>query len=428
MIKRLAWTVLTVVLFTSLAARAENWPQFRGPTGQGISTEKDLPTEWSATKNVAWKTEITGEGWSSPIVWENRVFLTAARDKGTSSHVIALDRESGNILWDVEVLQEKPSKKEGRNSYATPTPVTDGKRVYAFFGSGGGVAVDYDGKVAWRYTDEQFYSQHGLGSSPILYSGLLIMPWDHSIKSGPEMRIGWQIPWEKSYVLALDANTGKERYRAMRGSSRIGHMTPQVADVDGKPQLISAAGDVINAFDPMTGEKIWWVETGGEGVVPSPVVGNGKVYSSSGFPTAAAGKTYKPTLAAFKLGGSGDVTKSNLVWEQHKAVPMIPSMLLVDKLLYTITEDGTLRCLDEATGDEIFQEKLKGNFYPSPVHADGRIYLLGIDGVTTVIEAGREFKKVATNELGGEKCQASPSISAGNLFIRTEKRLYCIRK
>jgi outer membrane protein assembly factor BamB len=331
------------------------------------------------------------------------------------------------VLWDVEVFRQTPSRKEGRNSYATPTPVTDGQRVYAFFGGGGAVALDVEGKIAWRNTDNTFYSQHGLGASPILYKDLLLMPWDHSIQGGPEPRIGWQIPWDKSFVLALDRNTGKERYRAMRGMSRIGHMTPRIVEVDGKPQLVSAAGDIIEGFDPDTGERIWWVNTGGEGVVPSPVFGEGMVFSSSGFATPVGKQKIYPAVRAFKLGGRGDMTQSNLVWEQKKFVPMIPSLLWADHLLYSVKEDGHAMCMDDADGKIVWQQRLDGTYSASPLYADGKMYFLNDNGNTTVIEAGREFKRVATNELN-EPCQASIAASDGRLFIRTESHLYCIRQ
>src|SRR5690348_4935453 len=181
MILRNIWTLLLVASLPAFAS-AENWPGFRGPGGQGVSTEKNLPIHWDKKRNIAWVAEIPGIGWSSPIVWENHIFLTAARDEGTSCHVICVDREGGRVLWDVEVFKQTPSRKEGRNSYATPTPVTDGQRVYAFFGGGGAVALDFDGRIVWTNTDNTFYSQHGLGASPILYNDLLLMPWDHSIK------------------------------------------------------------------------------------------------------------------------------------------------------------------------------------------------------------------------------------------------------
>lgn len=414
---------LALLLVCAYSAHAENWPGFRGPTGQGLSSDKNLPTEWGAGKNVAWKAPLTGEGHSSPIVWNKRVFLTAARDNGTSCRVMAFDRDSGKVLWDVEVFKQNTPRKQERNSLATPTPVTDGQRVYAFFGGGGAAAVDFDGKVVWTNTDNHFYSQHGLGSSPILHGELLLMPWDHSIKDGPDPKVGWQTPWDKSYVWALDKNTGKERYKAMRGLSRIGHMTPRIVEVDGKPQLVSAGGDVVGGFDLETGERIWWVRSGGEGTTPSPVFGDGVVYTSSGFPT---NEPYA-AIRAFRLGGKGEVTRQNLIWEQKKGVPMLPSLLLAGDLLYSVKENGILQCMEPSTGDIIYTQRLEGTYAASPVFADGKIYLLNDNGDTTVIAAGREYKELAHNELK-EPTQASIAASDGRLFIRTSKHLYCIAK
>lgn len=420
----LAWVLAAA--FAGGSVSAEQWPQFRGPTGQGISMEKSLPVRWGKDHGIAWAARIEGIGWSSPIVWGDHVFLTAAREGGTACHVIAVDRDGGKILWDVEVFKQTPSRKEGRNSYATPTPVTDGQRVYAFFGGGGAAALDFDGHVVWTNTEHSFYSQHGLGASPILYKDLLLMPWDHSIKGGPDPRVGWQIPWDKSFVLALDKYMGKERYRAMRGMSRIGHMTPRIMPVDGRPQLVSAAGDVIEGFEPDTGRRIWWVDSGGEGVVPSPVFGDGMVFSSSGFPTPVGRREIHAAIRAFKLGGEGDVTKTNFVWEQKKFVPDIPSLLFVDHLLYSVKEDGHAMCMDASDGRIIWHERLDGTYSASPFYADGKIYFLSDNANTTVIKVGRQFKPIASNEIN-EPCQASIAASDGRLFIRTESHLYCIR-
>lgn len=422
--KRLALTAAVAALLAfSAGARGENWPGFRGPTGQGVSTEKNLPVEWGPEKNVAWKAPLSGEGHSSPIVFEQHVFLTTTRGDGTSCRILAFDRDSGRRLWDVEVFKQEPTRKERRNTYATPTPVTDGERVYAFFGGGGAAAVDFKGEVVWTNRDNMFYSQHGLGSSPILYKDLLLMPWDHSIREGPDLKIGWQTPWDKAYVWALDKNTGKERYKAMRGMSRIAHMTPRVVEVDGKPQLVSAAGDVVGGFDLETGERIWWVRSGGEGTTPSPVFGDGVVYTSSGFPT---NEPYA-AIRAFRLGGKGEVTKQNLIWEQKRGVPMIPSLLLADGLLYGVTERGILQCMEPSNGEILYTQRLEGNYSASPVFADGRIHVTNDNGNTTVFQPGREYKELAYNELN-EPTQASIAVSGRKLFIRTGRNLYCVAK
>ena len=417
------FALLCVLVALAIPARAENWSGFRGPTGQGISTERNLPAEWGRDRNIAWKAELAGEGHSSPVVWEKHVFLTAATDGGKTCRVLAFDRDSGRRLWDVEVFKQNTPRKQERNSLATPTPVNDVVRVYAYYGGVGAAAVEFDGKITWTNTDNHFYSQHGLGASPILYKSLLLMPWDHSVREGPDLKVGWQTAWDKSYVWALDKDTGKERYKAMRGMSRIGHMTPKVVEVEGRPQLVSAAGDVVGGFDPDTGERIWWVRSGGEGVTPSPIVGDGVVYTSSGFPT---NEPY-PAIRAFRLGGRGEVTKQNLIWEQKKGVPMIPSLLLADGLLYSVTEKGILQCMEPSTGDIVYTKRLEGTFSASPVFAEGRIYLLNDGGDTTVIKPGRMYEELAHNEIG-EPTQASLAVSAGKLYQRTGKHLYCFAK
>jgi outer membrane protein assembly factor BamB len=323
------------------------------------------------------------------------------------------------------VFRQTPTRKEGKNSYATPTPTIDGRQVYVFFGSGGAAALSFDGKVAWTNTQNSFYSQHGLGASPILYKNLVLMPWDQSIREGPEPRIGWQIPWDQSFVLALDKGSGRERYRAMRGMSRIGHMTPQIVQVDGQPQLVSAAGDIIEGFDPDTGRRIWWAYAGGEGVVPSPVIGDGMVIASSGFPTPVNNRPIHAALRAFRLGGQGEVTQSHFVWEQKKFVPMIPSPLLADHLLYSVKENGWAMCLDDSDGTILWQHRLEGTYSASPLWIEGRVYFLSEDADTTVVQAGREFRQLAFNELH-EPAQASMAVSGGRLFVRTETNLYCI--
>lgn len=412
--------LLCVGLFvlSSPVARGEDWPRFRGPAGQGVSAEKEVPLEWGPEKNVAWRTAIAGEGWSSPVVWGGRVFVTSATDGGATCHVICVDAKTGKILWDTPVMKQPLKRKEGMNSYATPTPVTDGKRVYAVFGSGAMAAVNFeDGKVAWT-NDYPFYSQHGLGASPIVHDGLLIMPFDGS-SEGENKQVGWKIPWDEARVVALDVNTGKERWAAKRGESRISHMTPIVVDVGGKPQLISPAGDVVQGFDLETGERIWSVYSQGEGVTPSPVAGDGLLFTSSGFEAE--------TIRAIKLdpAARGDVTKTHIAWEQKRAVPTRPSFVYHGGLLFSLKENGIALCLEGKTGEVVWQERLDANFSASPVLAAGRIYFLAENGDTTVIEAGRSFKELAVNPLAGH-FQASPAISNGRIFIRSDKDLYCV--
>ena len=409
--------IFSAFLASTLLVSAGNWPQFRGPTAQGISTEKTPPLKWSATENVAWKTDLPGEAWSSPVVWGDRVFVTTATENGESCRVLSLDRPTGRILWDKEVFKQVPRRKEGRNTYATPTPATDGKRVYACFGDGSFVALNFTGETVWTNRDYKFYGQHGLGSSPILHDGLLIMARDGS-NDGEDKKLGWQKPWEQARIIALDVKTGRERWLGKRGLSRISHGVPCIWEHDGKAQVVSETGDVVQGFDAQTGERLWSSEVIGEGKVPSAVLGDGLVFTSGGWGG-------KETIKAFKLGGSGDLKEANLVWEQKKGMPKVPSMIYVKPHLFAITDGGVATCMKADTGEIVWQERVGGNFGASPVAADGHLYLVGDNGETTVIEAGPEFRVLAKNPLG-EKVQASPALSQGQFFIRTDKSLFCI--
>jgi outer membrane protein assembly factor BamB len=413
---RLSIGLAALALAGNLAA--ENWPQFRGSTGQGHSTEINLPLHWNATSNVVWKTPIPGESWSSPIVWGDRVLVTTGTEKGTSCRVLCLSQPDGALLWNTEVFKQTPGNKGDRNTYATPTPATDGERVYTCFGDGSFAALDFAGGLVWTNREHKFYGQHGLGTSPILYGGLLIMARDGS-SDGPDKGLGWQTPWDQAYVLALDAKTGRERWRGRRGLSRISHGVPAIWTApDGRTQVISEAGDVVQGFDARTGQRLWSSRVVGEGKVPSAVIGDGLVFTAGGWGG-------RESIKAFRLGGEGDLDETNLAWEQKKGMPKVPSMLFVKPHLFSITDGGVATCLKTETGELVWQERVGGNFSASPVAAEGHVYFLGDSGETTVIEAGPAFKVLVKNPLG-EKCQASMAVSQGHLFIRTATALYCI--
>jgi len=411
--------LLIAAAMVSVAASvwSEDWPRFRGPTGQGHSTETGLPIEWSTENHVAWKTPIPGAGWSSPIVWQGVIYLTTATEEGAACHVLALDQATGKILWDKAVFRQELKRKENKNSFATPTPCTDGRRIYASFADGSFVALNLDGEIAWVNRDYPFYSKHGLGESPIVYEDLLIMPRDGS-SPGPDVQIGWKIPWEEAFVLALDANTGKQRWKTPRGLSRVSHMTPLLLNIDGADQLISPAGDRIQSFKPDTGELLWSAYSQGEGVTPSPVFGDGLLFTSSGFE--------KPTIRAVKVqGATGEVTASHIAWEQLKGTPTQSSLIYVAPYLYAVTDNGVLTCYQGSTGEVVWQDRLSGKFSASPVFADGKLYFLAEDGTTSVIQPGAEFKLLAQNPLG-EVCQASMAVSGQRFFIRAASHLYAI--
>ena len=408
----MTWFVRLLVLSLCCLsiAQAENWPGFRGPTRQGVSSETGLPLRWSRDDNVLWKTPLSGTGWSSPIVWNDRIFLTAATEGGSSCHVLALDAATGKILWDTHVFDQETLQKRQQNSYASPTPVTDGETVFAVFGDGSIVAVDFDGNVRWQNRDFDFFSEHGLGASPILYENLLIMVFDPSSRTDRENKVGWKIPWDGAAIWALDKKTGELVWEGKRGPSRLAHVTPNLMEVDGKMQLVSGAGDAIQGHDPETGERLWSVYSQGEGVVPAIVVGGGLAYSISGFEAT--------TIRAVAPGGK-------IVWEQTRAASHIPSMIYDRGLLFNINEAGIATCMDAETGEVIWQSRVDGKHWASPVLAEGRIYFLSEEGETTVIEAAREYKELARNRLD-EHTQASMAVSGGRFFIRTAEHLWAI--
>jgi outer membrane protein assembly factor BamB len=394
-------TVLLLIL-------AANWPNFRGPSRQGVVADKAaLPVKWSASENLLWRTELPGAGWSSPIVWSDRIFLTTADDGGKSCRVLSLDRKSGRILWNNEVFQQVLRRKENRNSYATPTPATDGTRVYAVFGDGSIAAVDFTGKTVWTNRDFQHYSQHGLGASPVLHRDLLIMSYDGSNESG-DLKVGWQKPWDKAFIVALDTRSGKVRWKAERGMSRIAHVT---ANIVGNT-LVSGAGDVVQGFDLNTGKLLWTAPSQGEGVVPSVVIGEGLAFTSSGFE--------RPTIRAVRTGGSAEI-----VWEQTKGVPKIPSFVYSKPYLFTVAENGIAMCLKQESGDIVWQERLDGEFSSSPLLAGDRVYAVSDTCETVIFRAGPKFEILGRNQLSG-RCQASPAAADGVLYLRSDSALHAI--
>ncbi len=409
---RVAWSARIIslaVCFLSVAS-AENWPGFRGPTRQGVSSETNLPLRWSQGSNVLWKTPTTGSAWSSPIVWGDRIFLTTAEDGGSSCHVLSLDARTGTVVWDKHVFDQQTLTKRRQNSYASPTPVTDGNSVFAVFADGSIVALDFDGNVLWRNRNFEFFSEHGLGASPILHKTLLIMAFDPSSRTGREQKIGWKVPWEGAAIWALEKETGELVWEARRGPSRLAHVTPNLMQVEGKVQLISAAGDVIQGFDPDSGDRLWSVYAQGEGVAPSIVVGGGLAYTISGFEATK--------IRAVAPGG-------RVVWEQTRSASHIPSMIYDVGLLYNIHENGVATCMDATTGEVIWQERVGGKHWASPVLAGGRLYFLSEEGETIVIQVGREYKELARNRLD-EHTQASMAVSGGRFYIRTADHLWAI--
>ena len=406
--QRLA-VVLAVAMLTAPAAYAQDWPAFRGPTGQGHSSEQGLPLEWSESTNLAWKTPVPGRGWSSPVVADGRVWLTTAAetaDGAGSLRLLAYDVETGRKLLDTEVVRvDETTSANPKNSLASPTPVLDrdGDRVYVHFGADGTAALTTDGEIVWT-TRFPYVTQHGNGGSPVLYHDQLILSVDG---------------YDTAYVVALDAATGEERWRtARRQPISQAYSTPLIIRVGDRDQLFSIGAFRATAYDPDSGEEIWEVSYGdGFSNVPAPVFGHGMVYVATGFQV--------PSLLAVRADGRGDVTATHTAWTLRRGVPLTPSPLLVGDELYIVSDLGVATCLDARTGEIRWQERLGGNFSASPVFADGRIYFQSEEGVTTVVAPGLEYRELATNELDGA-ILASMAVADGALFIRTHDHLYRI--
>jgi outer membrane protein assembly factor BamB len=392
------------------AARAEDWPQFRGPGGQGHSAERGVPLEWSESRNVIWKTPVPGLGWSSPVVAGGRVWLTTAMDEPRRSdqvslRALAFDVETGREVVNVEVFQIRGPLLNPKNSHASPTPIVEGDRVYVHFGMNGTAALTTSGEIVWK-TQLPYASQHGSGGSPVLYGDLLIVSCDGH---------------DAAYVVALDKRTGKIRWRTYRRRPfDQAYTTPLVIRVGDQDQIVSIGAYRAAAYDPESGKEIWRVGypvEDGFSNVPQPVYGNGLIFITTGF--------QQPVLIAVRPDGEGDVTKTHIAWTLRRSVPYTPSPLLVGEELYLVSDIGIATCLDAKTGEIRWQQRLGGNFSASPVFADGRIYFLNEEGMTTVLAPGKEFRRLATNSLDGWTF-ASMAISGGAIFLRSDSNLYRI--
>ncbi len=401
-------TAITVFLLAAPVAQAE-WPQFRGPRGDGHSTAIGLPESWNEDKNVAWKVAVPGRGYSSPVILEGKVWLTTALEEEGSLRAIAFDQKSGEILHNRQVFKtEAWQHRHAENSYASPTPVLEPGRVYVHFGDYGTACLSAEaGEIIWRSRDLRLQHEHGPGSSPILWQDLLIANFD-----GVDER----------YVAALDKRTGELAWKTPRSVSlkrKPSHgkafATPLVIVSGGKPQLISPGAGQVSSYHPATGEEIWRVRYDGYSNVPRPVAGLGLVFVDTGY--------VKPHMLAIHPGGRGDVTDSHVRWSYHWQVPANPSPLLIGDRLFMVNDHGNASWLDARKGEDLWRQRLGGRHYASPIYASGRVYTFSREGRTAVIEAADAYRELSRAELDGA-IFASPAIADSAFFVRTDSHLY----
>ena len=435
--------LVVVLLPASLAAlepepsRESQWPGWRGADGQGIVRETGLPLEWSPNRNVVWKTEIPGRGHSSPIVWGDRIFLTTAiegeldpaarpakhvvdgedfvhpdgvgADRRHRFVVLELSAADGRILWQRTAWEGAPyDTRHRRGSYASPTPVTDGTLVYAYFGAQGLYAFDFTGKLVWKYSPGGV-AELGVdvSTSPLLYRNLVLLQCDED--NG-----------DRSFVAGVDKKTGKEVWRVPR-KIEASWATPVIVRASGRDELVTAGNQWILAYDPATGKELWRLKGLDSNAVPSPVAGDDVVVLSAGYPEKVA--------IAVRPGGTGDVTGSDRVlWTYKKGTAYVPSPILYDGYVYLMTDKGLITCMDAKTGEvkyEAARLPVPASFMASPLALGGNILLMSQDGDTFVVKAGPSFEVVGTNPLD-EPISASAAAVRGRLFIRGERHLFAI--
>jgi outer membrane protein assembly factor BamB len=435
--------VVAMTLSCGALLHAADWPHWRGPAASGVSPEKGLPERWSAADNVAWKAPIAGLGVSTPIVSGDRVFVTsqvgtvarragnhprlvqgedaaalgeralgasraaAAEDAKTVFVVEAFRRADGRRLWEKRIEAEGPlTPVHDKHNLATPSPVTDGRLVFAWFGTGQIVALDRDGTLVWqRHLGKEiapFDINWGHGSSPALYGDLLILLCDHTTAS---------------YLLAVDQRSGKDRWKADRGKGRSAYSTPLIVEGKWGAELIVNSSERIDAYNPRTGAFLWHTGESNRFPIPSPVFHDGVLYATRGYRSGP--------YMAIRPGGRGDITATHVIWQVPTGAPYVSSLVYDAGLIYMANDVGILTAADAATGERIWQERVGGVFSASPVAGDGKIYFVSENGDTVVLRAGRPPAVLARNALG-ERSVASPAVSDGQIFIRTDDHLFCI--
>lgn len=429
---------LAAILLSPCAMAGDSaWPQWRGPDGQGHAiTAHDLPLTWSEMEHIAWKTQLPGRGWSSPVIDDRHVWMTTAIETTASDadkqarlagarnpqtlavsgpvtmHALAVDRSNGRLVHDVELFTvADPQPIHSLNSYASPSPVLAPGRLLCHFGDYGTACIDTDtARVVWTNRELRLNHENGPGSTPVVWGDLVIVHCDGS---------------DVQYIVALDAATGRVVWKTPRSGTlqdnpdlKKAYGTPVIVPLDGHDVLLSPAADWIYAYDPATGRELWRVSYGvlGFSIVPRPVTAHGLAFISTSF--------MKPEMLAVRVDGS---TPPEIAWRQPKGAPSMSSPLVVGDELYVVSDKGIMTCLDAKTGAPVWSERLGGNFSSSPLFADGRIYVGNRDGATFVIKPGRTYELLATNQLDGQ-IFATPAAVDRTIYLRTDQALYRIEK
>lgn len=407
MMIRSTFLALALVLAPA-AAVADNWPGWRGPNYNGVSAEKGLPVRWSASENVRWKAPLPGAGVSNPIVWGERVFVTASDGRlNDRLHLLCLHRDDGRQLWHARFFgSAQPEGQFAPGGMAVPTPATDGKHVFALFGTGDLVCLDMEGQPVWVRSLAQEYgpfrNRWGMASSPVLLGDLLVVQVDH---------------FGQSYLLGVDAATGADRWRTVRDAT-VGWSSPLPVKVGKSTQLIATGTHTVRGYAAESGSELWSVRGMVMQCIPTPVAEGDQLIALGGRDS---------TMLAIRLGAArGDVTDTHIAWKARASGAGIPSPLVLDGLCYYVEDNGFGNCVDVKTGERVWRERLGGRKYSaSPVAADGKVYFTSEDGRVTVVQVGRKYKALGRGDVG-ELVVASPALSQGRVFLRGDKHLYCI--
>lgn len=407
--ERGCWACVAVCLLIA-TTQAEQWPGWRGPRGDGTSIATSLPLEWSTEKNVVWQAKVEGAGHSSPIIWNDQLFLTTCDEATHERKLLCYDRNTGSLRWQTTITIAPLEQKHQLNSYASSTPVTDGQHVWVTFLTGNRVhvaCIDFSGKSVWEACPGEFYSMHGFCSPPTLSRNLLIINCDHDVKE----------PGKLAYLVALDKATGKEVWRTDRPNRTRSYCPPVVFHAAGRDQLVISGSFCVASYDPATGKQLWILDGPTEQFAASLVQHDGLLFMTGGFP--------ERHLMAIRPDGSGNVTKTHVAWHHPKGAAYVPSPIAADHLLYMVNDEGIGQCFDTRTGKRHWQKRLGRQFLASPITAGGYVYFPDRDGVTHVLKVGQEFEEVARNDLK-EEIFASPAVAGGRIYLRTVSHLYCI--